>query len=423
MKISKTYTLDFMRFASMLGGGYSDEEGANITSDEEIIRGSIVHFIENDKNLISEIHSLLVKRLKFSTGKLYDSIKLSAIDLRADKRYKKSTSTQIGISVDIDSNDRSLINALLGEKDLDADNPIPSLDTLTKYVRGKRKYFNDNIDAIERRHDTTRMLLQAQKRHLNEGARFHVPNKQYEQRRYQDPVVEIAHKIRLAMIERQRKGKSPTKGSEYVFMGNYPQYSGDKEKYSFKPIYTKLSTPLLSRRVESTKGEIGKLLETRLIVYVENILNKYAQFVEERFDIYGHPKEGSGKLASKIASRLRANKLSKGQSGVVDALCLLDFSESMDTGKQIKLILDAERIISENMESIKNNKTVAAKRYRQYGEHISREVVNALMPKYTDAVERARKETVAKIREASKNVLEMAKFIPDTRKRRARRRR
>jgi hypothetical protein len=51
------------------------------------------------------------------------------------------------------------------------------------------------------------------------------------------------------MSERLDKGSvSPTKGSRFIFLGNYPEYSGDKSKWSFKPKYREEEKALLVKK-------------------------------------------------------------------------------------------------------------------------------------------------------------------------------
>lgn len=283
MRISKKYVYDIARLSA--GKIYTRDMLKETLHDFN-------EYLKKDNTITGRIKSLLIDRLKFATGNLYNSIRLEA---QATKQSMAIGSNAAGWKVEtnpvkiylvLDTDNQDLINALLGEKELGWHHAkkLPTIKSLMSYIRGKRSYFNDALYAIKRRQGATRLLLM-QRRGMYEEAdqyksgygRFNLPAPG---EGYVDPIRSMANIIKRRMELRVQKGLSPTKGSEYIFVGNYEGYDEDGKQTAhspFGPKYKKASTPLLTQRAQKHKGEINRILETKIDKSLSPALDMYAR--------------------------------------------------------------------------------------------------------------------------------------------------
>ena len=291
MKITKEYIYDI----------------AKLNEDElvtpETLRETAYEFdayLQREHVITDRIKALLIDRLKFATGKLYNSLELRAGTTRRVAREKSSIGgykvirNPVKIFLTIDSDNPDLINALLGEQELGwhKTERLPNIADLMQYIIGKRSFFDKNLDAIKRRQDAVRMLLKARREDYaasdaRASGKLNVPSRKLG---IKDPVRALAHIIRGRMGMRVAKGLSPTKGSEYIFLGNYPEYEDteadpDASKSSFAPKYRKVSTPLLTIRQRNIKGEINKIMETEMKDHLDSIVSQYVRKDLERYQM------------------------------------------------------------------------------------------------------------------------------------------
>lgn len=274
MKVSTSIKLDAKRFVQQAAIMQADNCGSAIDA--------FIEFINNDSGFKLKLQRSLMSRLKYSTGKLYESIRIKA---KRDESVKVtdfglSANWKIDVFIDIDdSRGKSLINALLGEKEQKKNVELPKIGDLIDWVAGKRRFFDKQIDAIKSRQDRVRKLLQIQRMELGGSGKFNMPKNT----NFKDPKREIAHIIQRRMALRMEKGLSPTKGSEFVFLGNYPDYSQDGEKRgqssSFSPKYRKEGEPLLRKRRKEEGGkivgEMNRIVSQEAYSYFVGIMDKY----------------------------------------------------------------------------------------------------------------------------------------------------
>lgn len=232
-----------------------------IKNNEKIAESIISHF-NKDNYLKEKIYGLLAQRLKISTKRLFESIKFEAIETYEFVKRKAGYSEQVpAIKINVSVN-RDKLPALLSGYDLD-ENPasVPSIPELVEWINGKRSYFKSEID-IKNEKLRERALAKQRSALLSYRNKKGRPNKGYgsvEKRQAGvDAVISLAETIRERMQIRTEKGLSPTKGSEYVFLGLY--------RGTFTPKYVKVGYPLLSM-----KNSSGKINEA-ILSYAEKII-------------------------------------------------------------------------------------------------------------------------------------------------------
>ena len=198
---------------------------------------NLITEIEKDESLLRRAHAILIERLKYATGNLYKSIGIYCI-----YTYKETSgiigrlnygSCKIRVKFAIKP---ELLNALFGEDE--AKTPVPDIDELVKWIRGKQQYFSDKITSIEKKREIQRALQRQRQVLLDRKSKRRKPIERginpmttspYTGREYSDPIQELAENIRAAMKYRFETKDSATKGSEYIFIG----YSKSNIKYQF----------------------------------------------------------------------------------------------------------------------------------------------------------------------------------------------
>ena len=335
---------------------------------------NLITEIEKDESLLRRAHSILIERLKYATGNLYNSIGIYCI-----YTYKE-TSGSIGrlnygsckIFVKF-AFKPELINALFGEDE--AKTPVPDTGELVKWIRGKQQYFNDKIASIQKKKEIQRALQRQRRVLLGTKSRRRKPVEReingitinpYSGDKYADPIQELAKQIRYAMTKRFEARDSATKGSEYVFIGY--RRSVDKNIFSDNPIeslvpkYIKEPEPLLLM-----KGDGGYLLKELAIVAEEHITNVFKKL---DIDIIQ-----SGK---KTIDKMFADATSSGRHQ--ESMLIKDFDDGLNN--LIKIC---------NM--LRRFKGKTAKAY--YKEYMF--ILNQAQDKFSERLIKTRKEEQAKI--------------------------
>lgn len=241
------------------------------TIDSDYIMSQIARFVNEDKTLISGIQSLLLSRLKYSTGNLYKSVKFRASYSVRESQESRTFDERIGGYRTTQKNigdttaylnvqfmmPNELINALLGEDEVQS--PVPSIGALTAWIRSKQNLFDTQIKEINRRR-MVRNALRLQRETLL-GFDTNVSTM------FVDPIEEVAESMQEKMKNRLKKKNSATKGSEYVFLG-----SSVTEKGKVKFNYKKEGTPLFTRL--SREGEINRYIDDMVKKYVEVVVSR-----------------------------------------------------------------------------------------------------------------------------------------------------
>jgi hypothetical protein len=241
---------------------------------------NLITEIEKDDSLLRRAHSILIERLKYATGNLYNSI-----GIYCTYTYKETSgsigrldhgSCKIFVKFAIKP---ELINALFGEDE--AKTPVPDVSELVKWIRGKQQYFNEKIVSIEKKRQIQRALQRQRQVLLSRKSRRRASVERginppttdpYSGEQYTDPIHELAKQIRQAMSARFNKNDSATKGSEYVFIGyRRSMIKSDLTEYGIEtliPKYIEEPEPLLVM-----KGDGGYLLKELAIAADEHIVN------------------------------------------------------------------------------------------------------------------------------------------------------
>ncbi len=250
----------------------------------------VSEFINRDKVLIHRIQKVLFERLKYSTGGLYNAIKFSSrvgvgkeafndLDSHGLLEASMVGTNNVIVVLEMTTNDSSLMNALLGEEEQDPSAPIPSISELSRWIRGKIKYFNESIDSIkenqEERYRKNALRLQRAVHFGYRGKNAKLGMSELNLPDEKNPVAVLSEIIRGRMLRRTLKGLSPTKGSEYTLLGNYPKYDSPKgAKSSFSGMYRKFGTPLLTRG-GSKLGAINVIIDEFLKKDVIQVVSAY----------------------------------------------------------------------------------------------------------------------------------------------------
>lgn len=243
---------------------------------------NLITEIEKDDSLLKRAHAILIERLKYATGNLYNSI-----GIYCTYTYKETSgsigklnygSCKIFVKFAIKP---ELINALLGEDE--AKTPVPDIGELVKWIRGKQQYFRDKITSIEKKKEIQRALQKQRQILLGRKSKRRKPVERginpittdpYSGDEYTNPIQQLAEEIRYAMTQRFKAKDSATKGSEYIFIGY--RRSVNRSIFSENPIeslvpkYIKEPEPLLVM-----KGDGGYLLKELAIVAEEHIANVF----------------------------------------------------------------------------------------------------------------------------------------------------
>lgn len=378
-----------------------------------------IKFINEDTHVITMIRDMLISRLKYATGKLYNSISIQAYEGKGGKENNFTEYKNVNVFLTIDTNNKDAINALLGENELES-RPIakpPSILAMTKWIRDKRKIFDKPIQAIrDRQRDVVRALAQRQRNAMidenDEAEPLNVPEKLTALRgvEYRDPVYQLAKIIRGRMIKRIAKGLPPTKGSEYMFLGNYPEYEGAGSRSSFAPKYNKLATPLLTVKLrQKVVGDINTFIAKIVEEYYNRIMLKYIRkgLAGELLQVSHAPsreglkRERTGSSDATISSQLKS--LTYGSSGVI-------ISETM------KLI---NKIAEITEESPGSNRTKAKAEWLRKSRATIMSAIDDLFPAMNKQRDEASKEIFDKLKEARKNLRGIKGFVPPPIKRRA----
>ena len=335
---------------------------------------NLITEIEKDESLLRRAHSILIERLKYATGNLYNSI-----GIYCTYTYKEVS----GVIGRLDHNPckirvkfafkPELINALFGEDE--AKTPVPDVGELVKWIRGKQQYFNDKITSIEKKKEIQRALQRQRQVLLGRKSRRRKPVERginpitidpYSGDKYADPIQELAKQIRYAMTKRFEARDSATKGSEYVFIGY--RRSVDKSIFSDNPIeslvpkYIKEPEPLLVM-----KGDGGYLLKELAIVAEEHITNVFKKL---DIDIIQ-----SGK---KTIDKMFADATSSGRHQ--ESMLIKDFDDGLNN--LIKIC-----------DMLRRFKGKTAKAY--YKEYMF--ILNQAQDKFSERLIKTRKEEQAKI--------------------------
>lgn len=380
-----------------------------------------IEFVNKDTNVITMIRQMLISRLKYATGKLYNSISIQAYEGRGGKENNFTEYKNINVFLTIDTNNQDAINALLGEDELSgrAIAAPPSILAMTKWIRGKQKFFDKPIQAIkDRQHDAIRALMQRQRNAMigdnGEAEPLNVPKKltDLRGREHSDPVYQLAEIIRGRMIKRIAKGLPPTKGSEYVFLGNYPEYEGAGSRSSFAPKYNKLATPLLTVKLrQKTVGDINTLMAGVVEAYYKKIISKYIKkgmagdLLQESYA----PKIGSVNTKkagnSEIAISSQLKSISSGYAGSIIA-------------ETMKIINSVSKIVEE---SPGNNRTKAKAEWLKQSRATIMGAIDDMFPAMNKVVSEATRDIFVKLRESKQRLRGISKFttLPPPRKRRA----
>lgn len=251
----------------------------------------VSEFINRDKVLIHRIQKVLFERLKYSTGGLYNAIKFSSrvgvgkeafndFDSHGLLEASMVGTNNVIVVLEMTTNDSSLMNALLGEEEQDPSAPIPSISELSRWIRGKIKYFNESLDSIkenqEERYRKNALRLQRAVHFGYRGKNAKLGMSELNLPDETNPVVALSEIIQGRMLRRTLKGLSPTKGSEYTLLGNYPKYDNNPNgtNSSFSGIYRKFGTPLLTRG-GSKLGAINVIIDEFLKKDVIQVVSAY----------------------------------------------------------------------------------------------------------------------------------------------------
>lgn len=130
-------------------GGLAKEVRSRVGHDKvkKILKGFEDYF-NQDQTIIRGVQTILLKRLKYSTGRLSNSFDIKCKISYRQKRgvvgsvkskgetFKKNRGIISEMSIVLILKNPRLINALLGEED--AKTPVPSISAITDWVRGKK---------------------------------------------------------------------------------------------------------------------------------------------------------------------------------------------------------------------------------------------------------------------------------------------
>jgi len=253
--------------------------------------------IGRDKELKRMLNAEILKRLKYSTGSLINSLAINAsVDLDSKSRTVKPVidkgkrhwvaqyNTSMKIAVDLTTKDKTLINALLSEPELSG--KVPSIAKLTEWIRGKDRYFEESIEDIHERRVLKALRLQRNKleRQTSTGGIVKTATRMVQEDKT-PPIEVIAKTIRSRMRGRVKAGLPPTKGSEYIFLGLYESGLTKKRGHPqefLMPKYRVESRPLYTINPNITpEGILNQIIRRVLSAYIKKVLKLVAKKFKE----------------------------------------------------------------------------------------------------------------------------------------------
>lgn len=253
-------------------GGLAQEVRTRVGHDKvkKILKGFEDYF-NQDQTIIRGVQAILLKRLKYSTGRLVNSFDIKCKINYRQKRgvtgsikskgevFKKKRGIISEMSIVLILKNPRLINALLGEED--AKTPVPSISAITDWVRGKKKYFREQIEDIQKRN---RIL------HAARLQRSILMGDRKMDTEIEEPTSKLAKRMVQNMERRFEDKGSATKGSEYTLMG-YREITTKSGINLLTARYKKHKRPILSFRSD-TLDEISSYINMMLREYVENTI-------------------------------------------------------------------------------------------------------------------------------------------------------
>lgn len=364
-----------------------------------------IKFVNTDKHVITVIREMLISRLKYATGRLYNSISVQAFEGQGGGQDSVTEHKNINVFLTIDTNNKDVINALLGESELES-RPIakpPTILDLTRWIRGKRRFFDKPIEAIrDRRRDVVRALAQRQRLALLDGGDAEPLNMPKRLAEYQDPVYHLAKVIRGRMVRRVAKGLPPTKGSEYVFLGNYPEYEGKHSRRSFAPKYSRLATPLLTVRLrKNVIGDINVFMGTVVEEYYNRVMRAYI-------------KKG---MAGELLQGGRGTRAGDADVAISRQL------KSLTTEQAGSIVEQSMRLINRVAEIVESapgsNRTKAKAAWLKQSRASIMTAIDDLFPVMNKQANEANRQIFMKLKESRRMLRNIKAFVPPPVKRRA----
>lgn len=274
----------------------SKESGLGAMFNEKELASALRQFLNNDSLFRDEIRQSMLHRLKYATGKTYESI-----DFDIDVGVKVEDG-QFTVDISALLLDEDKLGALLSEEEAEEQGltDVPTVPDLVQYIDAKRSYYNDEID---RRRQNMQIVLQRQKTLLHEqqqrayraGQKELTPEQRAadeERKRKQtirllkfakDPVLSLAEQIHNAIQSRVDRGKAPTRGSESVLMGHYEITDLTTGKKITKPKYSRFSPPLYT--ISTDEGVINEAIQRAFQSFADSVFSKQIQeaIVDGRF--------------------------------------------------------------------------------------------------------------------------------------------
>lgn len=252
--------------------GLAQEVRTRVGHDKvkKILKGFEDYF-NQDQTIIRGVQAILLKRLKYSTGRLANSFDIKC---KINYRQKRGVTGSIKSGETFEKKERGiisemsivlilknpmLINALLGEED--AKTPVPSISAITDWVRGKKRYFREQIKDIQKRN----RILQAARFQRSMLTRDKKLDTEIE-----EPTSKLAKRIVQNMKRRFENKDSATKGSEYTLLG-YKEVTTKSGINLLTARYKKYKTPILSFKSD-TLDEISSYINMMLREYAENTI-------------------------------------------------------------------------------------------------------------------------------------------------------
>lgn len=271
---------------TILGSGQfkvgRDTALAKLYSAKEI-RLALKKYLKTDTWFINSIRSHILKRLKYATGKLYDSIQF---DFDVQIRSRKNG---FFITISVILLDTELLPALLSEQEIKQNNikqEIPTHQELVRYVESKRKYFHNLIK------EKREQALHLQRRDLIlEYQQSILRTKRHGSfsREFKNPVEEIAREIRRAMRSRASQDKPITRGSTRILLGfaqkplrHLRQNKNAKAKPDkrYYPFYKTENPPLFTLNDELNDNDMGVINQA-----IKSMLERFSnQFLSSQMD-------------------------------------------------------------------------------------------------------------------------------------------
>lgn len=262
--VYKTPLNSFRALAREVNRYYNEYHNVYVVEVEKL-GAAVAEYIQKDRSLRTFIEKPIIDRMRYSTGNLLQSLEIKA-------KYDPDGFVIVYVELDRSRNP-SLANALYGEKE-QLPEKLPTIENLAKWVRGKRRLFSAQISAYtKKKREAHRIVAMRRQRAFLEGMHkskysgdfLHLPSYSA------DPIRELARVIQSRMrLRMEWRNLPPTKGSEYVMLGNYPEYD---DEGSFNARYHRMEPPLVTRF--SDEGVINKMVGRYLEQDVYKIVAKY----------------------------------------------------------------------------------------------------------------------------------------------------